>query len=177
MSDLNEYRTELNQTDDALLHLFLHRMQIAKQIGAYKQGTHLPIVQPQREEVVLTRICMQTPPPSKAAANLLFSLLMQLSRSTQFMDCTPSEHPATLPQPWIETRIIRGQSCTDIFQKIALCAFSYTLTLKKLELIRTNEGNFEILVACEVPSAQSFDAFCAELTQNGYGIQMVSPSI
>lgn len=171
MPDLDEYRAELNQTDDAILRFFLHRMQIAKQIGAYKQMKHLQIVQPKREETILTRLCTQAPLQFQANTNLLFSLLMQLSRSAQFMDCIPSEPPKTSSQPWIETMIIHGKNCTDSLQKIALCAFSYALTLKKIELLHTSDCDFHVLFTCEIHSAQSLKAFCAELTQIGYDIQ------
>ncbi len=55
MDKLEEYRKEINNIDRELVHLFEKRMQIAIEIGKYKQENNLPILNEAREREVIEK--------------------------------------------------------------------------------------------------------------------------
>ena len=81
--DLNELRNEINQIDEELLNLFLRRMDVAEQVADYKRANHLPIYQPQREREILKKVADKAGPEMGGYARVLFSMLMELSKSSQ----------------------------------------------------------------------------------------------
>ena len=81
--ELNELRNEINQIDDELLKLFLRRMEVTDQVADYKREHNLPIYQPQREREVLKKVAEQAGDEKSAYARVLFSMLMELSKSSQ----------------------------------------------------------------------------------------------
>lgn len=81
--DLNELRDEINSIDDQLLDLFLRRMEIAGQVADYKRQHDLPILQPAREREILKKVADKAGPELGGYARVLFSMLMELSKSSQ----------------------------------------------------------------------------------------------
>ena len=81
--ELNELRNEINQIDDEILSLFLRRMDVAEQVADYKRERNLPIYQPQREREILKKAADQAGPEKSGYARVLFSMLMELSKSSQ----------------------------------------------------------------------------------------------
>ena len=81
--DLNELRNEINQIDEELLNLFLRRMDASAQVADYKREHNLPIYQPQREREILKKVADQAGPERSGYARVLFSMLMELSKSSQ----------------------------------------------------------------------------------------------
>ena len=81
--ELNELRSEINQIDDEILNLFLRRMEVAGQVADYKKNHDLPIYQPQREREILKKVADQAGPDMGGYARVLFSMLMELSKSSQ----------------------------------------------------------------------------------------------
>ena len=81
--ELNELRNEINAIDDELLKLFLRRMEVAGQVADYKRENNLPIYQPQREREILKKVADQAGPEMGGYARVLFSMLMELSKSNQ----------------------------------------------------------------------------------------------
>ena len=81
--DLNELRNEINSIDEEILDLFLRRMDAAAQVAAYKRENNLPIYQPQREREILKKVADQAGPHMGGYARVLFSMLMELSKSAQ----------------------------------------------------------------------------------------------
>lgn len=81
--DLNELRNEINSIDEEILDLFLRRMDVAAQVAAYKRENNLPIYQPQREREILKKVADQAGPDMGGYARVLFSMLMELSKSAQ----------------------------------------------------------------------------------------------
>ena len=53
--NLIDLRREMDETDRALLALFARRMALSGAIARVKQGAHLPILDPRREEESCTR--------------------------------------------------------------------------------------------------------------------------
>ena len=81
--ELNELRNEINQIDDELLKLFLRRMEVTDQVADYKREHNLPILQPQREREILKKVADAAGPEKSGYARVLFSMLMELSKSSQ----------------------------------------------------------------------------------------------
>ena len=81
--ELNELRNEINQIDDEILDLFLRRMDVAGQVAEYKRANDLPICQPQREREILKKVADKAGPDMGGYARVLFSMLMELSKSRQ----------------------------------------------------------------------------------------------
>ena len=81
--DLNELRNEINQIDDEMLNLFLRRMEISSQVADYKRARGLAIYQPQREREILKKVADKAGPELSGYARVLFSMLMELSKSSQ----------------------------------------------------------------------------------------------
>ena len=81
--DLNELRNEINQIDDEILRLFLRRMEVAGQVADYKRENNLPIYQPQREREILKTVAEKAGDEMGGYARVLFSMLMELSKSAQ----------------------------------------------------------------------------------------------
>ena len=55
MSELEQYRKEIDQIDGELAALFCRRMEIVEQIAAYKRKNDLPVCDPAREASVLSQ--------------------------------------------------------------------------------------------------------------------------
>ena len=81
--DLNELRHEINQIDDEILNLFLRRMAVAGQVADYKREHDLPILQPAREREILKKVADKAGADMSGYARVLFSMLMELSKSNQ----------------------------------------------------------------------------------------------
>lgn len=80
--ELNEIRHEIDSIDEQLIKLFKQRMNCAKEVGLYKKEHCLPILNEQRENEILDEI-KEKGGEYGAAAQLLFSNIMELSRSLQ----------------------------------------------------------------------------------------------
>ena len=81
--DLNELRQQINRIDDELLDLFTRRMDLASQVAEYKRENDLPILQPAREREILKKAADKAGPELGGYARVLFSMLMELSKSYQ----------------------------------------------------------------------------------------------
>ena len=81
--DLNELRQQINSIDDELLTLFTRRMDLASQVADYKRAHDLPILQPAREREILKKAAEKAGPELGGYARVLFSMLMELSKSYQ----------------------------------------------------------------------------------------------
>ena len=81
--DLNELRQQINSIDDELLNLFTRRMDLASQVADYKRAHDLPILQPVREREILKKVADKAGPELGGYARVLFSMLMELSKSYQ----------------------------------------------------------------------------------------------
>ena len=82
---LEQLRTEITQTDTALLRLFDQRMRLASQVAEVKATTGTAIHDPAREEVVLAHAREHSENPE--AATELMRTVMRLSREQQ-RECT-----------------------------------------------------------------------------------------
>ncbi|MDD5931918.1 MAG: prephenate dehydratase domain-containing protein [Oscillospiraceae bacterium] len=80
--ELSEIRAKIDAVDDQLLQLFLERMSLADEVGAYKNEHHLPILNKERERAVLAKVTEKAGDRERYAYHL-FSTLFELARSRQ----------------------------------------------------------------------------------------------
>ena len=81
--DLKEYREQLDQIDNGLIDLFARRMEIAAHIAEYKKNNGLPVLDGKREREKLLDVFEKSPEGVKEYAVSLYSLIFELSRSSQ----------------------------------------------------------------------------------------------
>lgn len=81
--DLNDYRQQLDKLDDEMVELFTQRMELCAQIAAYKKENSLPVLDVHREREKLMDISEKTKPELRDYAMSLYSLIFELSRSSQ----------------------------------------------------------------------------------------------
>ena len=81
--ELNELRSKIDAVDDALVKLFVERMELSAQIADYKKANKLPIYAPAREREILQEVAQKAGPEMSNYARVLYSTLFELSRSYQ----------------------------------------------------------------------------------------------
>ena len=81
--DITDIRDQIDVIDDALVKLFLQRMQLSAQIAAYKKKHNLPVHVPAREEEILEKVSEQAGADFEAYIRALYTTLFELSRSYQ----------------------------------------------------------------------------------------------
>ena len=81
--DLKACRKEIDTIDDQLLALFAQRMGVSAQVAAYKKEHGMPVLDAAREREKLNDVLQKSPDGIGEYAVSLFSLIMDLSRSSQ----------------------------------------------------------------------------------------------
>ncbi len=81
---LSRLRNEIDEIDKEMLALFERRMDVAKQVGAYKNERNMPIFVPDREEAVIkSRVAALKNPEYRDVTVNFFTDLMAISRHLQ----------------------------------------------------------------------------------------------
>jgi len=84
MSQLDEYRAQLDAIDGGLTELFIRRMEITGKVGEYKRATGAPVMDAQREQQIITnRSALASTAADRAAVARLFESILTLSRRQQ----------------------------------------------------------------------------------------------
>ena len=81
--ELKDYRQELDSIDDEMIKLFTRRMKTAADIAEYKKEHGLPVLDSKREREKLLDVAEKTPEQLREYAVALYSLIFELSRSSQ----------------------------------------------------------------------------------------------
>jgi len=81
--DLKDYREQIDSIDRELVKLFAQRMEVAANIAGYKKERGLPVFDPRREREKLLEISEWVPENLQEYVVSLYSLLFELSRSSQ----------------------------------------------------------------------------------------------
>lgn len=81
--DIKDYRKEINEIDAELVKLFEKRMEVSKNIAAYKKANNLPTRDPEREKEILDKHSKEVKPELSIYIYEFFEKLMQLSRDYQ----------------------------------------------------------------------------------------------
>jgi len=81
--DLLQARKELDGIDRELASLFIKRLEIVKEIAAYKNTAGLEIYQPDREKEVISKLLSQTNDRHHSALTALYARIFEISRALQ----------------------------------------------------------------------------------------------
>ena len=81
--DLNNLRIELDKIDREMVSLFERRMRVCEDVARYKIENHLPVLDAGRERQKLQSVAEQLPEDLQEYGVNLYSVLMELSRSSQ----------------------------------------------------------------------------------------------
>ncbi len=81
--DLTQLREKIDNIDDALVELFVQRMEVSAQIADYKKENKMPIYVPAREREKLQNVAKKAGPEMDNYTRVLYSMLFELSRSYQ----------------------------------------------------------------------------------------------
>ena len=82
MRDLSDIRADINEIDSELLELFKKRMDCSREVAEYKKLKNIPIINQSRENEILDSV-EKNGGEYGAAARMLFSEIMELSRALQ----------------------------------------------------------------------------------------------
>ncbi len=105
--DLNECRQHLDKIDDEILELFSKRMEIVSAVADFKRANSMPVLQKDREREILDRISENSTEELSGYSRLLFSSIMDISRSYQ---AARNSLSGTLSEK-IKTAIAETNSC------------------------------------------------------------------
>ena len=89
--DLTELRTQIDEVDSQIVSLFQKRMELVDGVAAYKREHHVPVLATGREEQVLDRVAQLAGPKLAGASRVLFTTLMDLSKSSQYSQNLPDD--------------------------------------------------------------------------------------
>ncbi len=81
--DIKELRTKIDAVDEQLVKLYVERMNLAGQVAEYKKENKLKIFDSTRERQLLDKVTTQAGTEHEDSTRILFSTLMELSRSHQ----------------------------------------------------------------------------------------------
>ncbi len=81
--DLSTHRKEIDKIDDEILELFSRRMDISAEIAKQKAAENAGVYDGARENEILMRVSKASSPDIEGYARMLFSTIMDLSRSCQ----------------------------------------------------------------------------------------------
>lgn len=81
--DLDEIRKKIDETDRELISIFCKRMDLVKQVAAYKIENDMPVLRPDREEAVLDRVQALAGAKYGDYARDLYCHVMRVSREMQ----------------------------------------------------------------------------------------------
>ena len=83
MEDLSQIRTRIDAIDDQLCDLFAQRMACSADVARYKIAKGLPVLDRSRERAKLADVASKVPGDLRDYSQLLFSLIMEVSRVSQ----------------------------------------------------------------------------------------------
>lgn len=84
MTELEQYRQEIDRIDGELVRLFLERMAVTGKVGEYKQRAGIPVLDAGREkQVIAAKTALTDDPARKADIAALYESIMAISRRQQ----------------------------------------------------------------------------------------------
>lgn len=89
--ELNALRSQINEVDDALIKLFLKRMELSGKVAVYKHEKKLPIYVPEREQEILDAVSEKTGTDMSPYLRELYATIFELSRRYQ-MQCNAASN-------------------------------------------------------------------------------------
>lgn len=83
MQDLSEIRKRIDAIDTQICDLFSQRMQCAHEVAEYKRANNKPVLDRGRERAKLADVASKVPEPLRDYSQVLFNLIMEISRAQQ----------------------------------------------------------------------------------------------
>ncbi len=84
MTELDALRLKIDGIDEEIVRLLEDRMQLAREIGACKASCGMPVLDPERETVVIeSRTAMLQNMENAEAVREIYKLIMQFARENQ----------------------------------------------------------------------------------------------
>ena len=83
MSELDNYRVEIDEIDKELVELIDKRMRVAEKVGSYKKENNLPVLDLARERIKLDKITDMASEDMASYTRLLYNLIMDMSKDHQ----------------------------------------------------------------------------------------------
>ena len=84
MTELEQYRREIDAIDGELVKLFLRRMEATGKVGEYKKARGIPVLDAEREKrVIAAKTALTDDPARKADVAALYESIMAISRRQQ----------------------------------------------------------------------------------------------
>ena len=81
--DLSQAREKLDTLDAKIASLFVERMDVIKEIAAFKAGNGVPVLDPVREQQVISRLTALTGGKYAEELESLYQGIFEISRSLQ----------------------------------------------------------------------------------------------
>lgn len=81
--NLDDIRRQIDDVDRGIIELFCRRMELVKGVAEYKIENGLPVLRPERESEILSRVKMQAGGEFGGYAEELFNCIMRVSREMQ----------------------------------------------------------------------------------------------
>ena len=83
MQDLSEIRKRIDAIDTQICDLFSRRMQCTHEVAEYKRANNKPVLDRGRERAKLADVASKVPEPLRDYSQVLFNLIMEISRAQQ----------------------------------------------------------------------------------------------
>ena len=83
MQDLTEIRKRIDAIDTQICDLFSQRMQCTHEVAEYKRANNKPVLDRGRERAKLADVASKVPEPLRDYSQVLFNLIMEISRAQQ----------------------------------------------------------------------------------------------
>ena len=125
--NIEELRNEIDGIDKELVELFVKRMNVSAQVAAYKKETGKPVLDPQRERMLLQKVSDLAGEDMESQTRILYHLILSLSRSHQSHllghDSTLTnaieQSIETTPQVFPERAIVACQGVEGAYSQLA----------------------------------------------------------
>ena len=124
---MNELREKIDGIDRQLVELYCQRMETAAEIGRYKQEHGLPVLDSERERILLNKVAEQAGEANGQGIRALYHLLLDHSRLRQQLDGHPESRlgqqirdvVAAMPAVFPEKAMVACQGVEGAYSQLA----------------------------------------------------------
>lgn len=122
--DLKEIRTQIDKMDKEILDLFQKRMNLCRDVAAYKMENDLPIFQEEREIQILDKVESLAEDDMKSGVRALFTVIMDISKQLQREMIHANDEPHEFAVPHFDSaKKIGCQGCAGANSETAVKTF------------------------------------------------------
>lgn len=122
--NLNEIRIQIDEMDREILDLFQKRMNLCRQVAAYKKENKLPIFQEEREIQILNKMEDLAEDDMKSGVKALFTVIMDISKQLQRQIISSDEEGHEFAYPdFNNAKKIGCQGCAGANSEAAVKVF------------------------------------------------------